>query len=119
MRTADCVPGHVAERFCRDRIFGIGGTVKEFIRNYKNDVYWYKAGPKRAGNGALMRIPPVIVPHLRDPSPALWADAALCAMITHNDSRIPYVVCFLRGHSVGAAAHGQPAFAHLVGGHFR
>ncbi len=32
------VPGHVAERFCRDRIFGIGGTVKEFIRNYKSDV---------------------------------------------------------------------------------
>ena len=28
-------PDRVASRFCRGRIFGIGATVKEFIRNYK------------------------------------------------------------------------------------
>jgi ADP-ribosyl-[dinitrogen reductase] hydrolase len=32
-----------------------------------------------------MRIAPVLLPHLRNPSPALWADTALAAMITHND----------------------------------
>ncbi len=32
-----------------------------------------------------MRIAPVLVPHLRHPSSALWADAALAAMVTHND----------------------------------
>jgi ADP-ribosylglycohydrolase len=33
-----------------------------------------------------MRIAPVLLPHLRNPSPALWADTALAAMLTHNDS---------------------------------
>ena len=33
-----------------------------------------------------MRIAPVLVPHFRNPSPALWADTALAAMITHNDA---------------------------------
>ncbi len=33
-----------------------------------------------------MRIAPILIPHLRNPSPALWADTALCGMITYNDS---------------------------------
>jgi len=33
-----------------------------------------------------MRIAPMLVPHLREPSPELWVDAALAAAITHNDS---------------------------------
>lgn len=33
-----------------------------------------------------MRIAPILIPHLRRPSPELWADTALCAMVTHNDS---------------------------------
>jgi hypothetical protein len=32
-----------------------------------------------------MRIAPVLVPHLPSPSPDLWADAAIAAMVTHND----------------------------------
>jgi hypothetical protein len=32
-----------------------------------------------------MRIAPILIPHLRQPSPELWADAALAGMITHND----------------------------------
>ena len=32
------------------------------------------------------RIAPVLLPHLSNPSPALWADTALAAMLTHNDS---------------------------------
>src|SRR5208282_5608587 len=39
-----------------------------------------------SANGALMRIAPILIPHLKDPSPELWADAALAAMITHNDA---------------------------------
>lgn len=79
------VPDHLARRFCRQPIFGIGQTVSGFIHNYRNGVPWYQAGPHSAGNGALMRIAPVLIPHLAQPSPALWADAALAAMITHND----------------------------------
>lgn len=81
------IPENVATKFCSGRIFGIGSTVREFIGNYKDlKVPWYEAGPKSAGNGALMRIAPIVFPHLRTPSPALWTDAALCAMTTHNDT---------------------------------
>lgn len=80
------VPERVASRFCRGRIFGIGGTVREFIRNYKNGLRWYQCGPQSAGNGALMRIAPMLIPHLRPTTPDLWIDTALSAMITHNDS---------------------------------
>jgi ADP-ribosylglycohydrolase len=33
-----------------------------------------------------MRIAPILGPHLSTPSPRLWADATLSAMLTHNDS---------------------------------
>ena len=45
-------PNHVARRFCRDRIFGIGRTVRDFILNYNSGRPWYECGPKSAGNGA-------------------------------------------------------------------
>jgi ADP-ribosyl-[dinitrogen reductase] hydrolase len=79
-------PDRVASRFCRERIFGIGSAVKEFIQNYKSGIPWYKAGPGSAGNGALMRIAPMVIPHLRNGGTSLWTDTALSAMITHNDS---------------------------------
>jgi ADP-ribosyl-[dinitrogen reductase] hydrolase len=78
-------PEHVAQRFMQGHIYGIGQTVLRFIVNMKAGRPWHEAGPESAGNGALMRIAPVLLPHLRDPSPALWADTALLAMITHND----------------------------------
>lgn len=80
------VPDHVAARFCSGRIFGIGSTVKEFIRHYKSGLPWYRCGPQSAGNGVLMRIAPMVIPHLRSAGPDLWADTALSAMITHSDS---------------------------------
>jgi hypothetical protein len=57
-----------------------------FLANLNAGVPWDRAGPHSAGNGALMRIAPVLLPHLADPSPALSADSALAAMLTHNDS---------------------------------
>jgi ADP-ribosyl-[dinitrogen reductase] hydrolase len=80
------IPERVASRFCQGRIYGIGNTVREFISNYKNGLPWYRCGPKSAGNGALMRIAPMLIPHLRSVTPLLWTDTALSAMITHNDS---------------------------------
>ncbi len=79
-------PGHVAARFCQDQIFGIGGTVKQFIANHEAGLPWHQCGPKSAGNGALMRIAPMVIPHLRTGTSDLWVDTALSAMITHNDS---------------------------------
>jgi ADP-ribosylglycohydrolase len=80
-------PEHVARRLSSGRIFGIGSAVREFVSNHNSrGLPWYQCGPKSAGNGALMRIAPIIVPHLKEGSSNLWVDAALCAMITHNDS---------------------------------
>jgi ADP-ribosyl-[dinitrogen reductase] hydrolase len=75
----------LARRFSERRIFGIGQSVRTFLRNYKAGQEWPEAAARSAGNGALMRIAPVLVPHLRSPSADLWVDTALCAAITHND----------------------------------
>jgi len=81
------IPENVAARFCLNRIFGIGSTVKAFVANYQSGQKpWYECGPKAAGNGALMRIAPMLIPHLKTGTSELWVDTALSAMITHNDS---------------------------------
>ena len=81
------IPDHLADHFRRERIFGLGGTMREPFRRQKAGARWYEAGPREnaAGNGALMRIAPVLLPHLRSGTPALWADLAIAGMLTHND----------------------------------
>lgn len=80
------VPENVAKRFSKNRIFGIGGTVRKFLSHIKAGKPWHESGPPRAGNGALMRIAPMLIPHLSKGGKGLWCDAALSAMITHNDT---------------------------------
>ena len=81
------IPEHLAQRFCAERIFGIGDTVRAFIYAFKEEGKpWYASGQPSAGNGALMRIAPVLIPYLRHPSPDLWLDTLLAASLTHNDS---------------------------------
>jgi ADP-ribosylglycohydrolase len=60
--------------------------MKQFLRNYKSGLPWERCGAPSAGNGALMRIAPILIPHIRTGTADLWADAALCAMLTHNDA---------------------------------
>ena len=80
------IPERLAALFSSREIFGMGQTVSAFRRNFKKKkLAWHACGPNSAGNGALMRIAPMLIPHLRSPSPALWADTALSAMMTHND----------------------------------
>jgi len=79
------VPARVAARFRADRIYGIGATVSAFLAAMARGEPWHRAGQRSAGNGALMRIAPVLLPHLRTAGPGLWADAALAGAITHND----------------------------------
>jgi ADP-ribosyl-[dinitrogen reductase] hydrolase len=78
-------PENLADKFSSGLIFGVGGNVKNFLGNYKSGMSWDQAGPRSAGNGALMRIAPVVVPHILGPSEELWADAAIAGMVTHND----------------------------------
>ena len=83
----ELLPEQLARRFTRQQIFGIGSTVQKFLVNYKEQgLPWYDSGVHSAGNGALMRIAPILLPHLRAPSNKLWVDTALAAMVTHNDA---------------------------------
>lgn len=86
LRNGSLRPDEVARRLADERIFGIGGSVTAFVRNTHAGVPWHEAGVASAGNGAVMRIAPVILPYLRRPSSGLWVDTALSAKITHNDS---------------------------------
>ena len=79
-------PDNLIQRFSSNRITGIGGTVKKSIQNYKDrHIPWYEAGQDSRGNGALMRIAPIVLPYLCSPHPSLYADAALDTMLTHNN----------------------------------
>ena len=78
-------PERLGEIFCKRQIYGIGGTVREFRRNWGPGRHWSECGVPSAGNGALMRIAPILVPHLRAPSSKLWADTLIAAHLTHDD----------------------------------
>jgi len=80
------IPENVAAAFNGKKIFGLGKTVKEFLINSKKGKKWHEAGPDSAGNGSLMRISPIILPHLKNDEGNLCIDTALCSMTTHNDS---------------------------------
>ena len=79
------VPDELAQAFAARRIFGIGGSVQQFLDGVQAGRPWWQAAARSAGNGALMRIAPIVIAHLRTADPAFWSDAALCAAITHND----------------------------------
>ena len=79
------VPDELAQAFAARRIFGIGGSVQQFLAGLQAGRPWWQAAARSAGNGALMRIAPIAIAHLRTADPAFWSDAALCAAITHND----------------------------------
>lgn len=79
------VPANVAARFARGPMMAMGEALATFVDNFNGGREWYRCGPPSAGNGSLMRIAPVLVPHVANPKSQLWVDAALCGLITHND----------------------------------
>lgn len=78
-------PDELAFRIANDRIFGIGRATRDFCNALRSGAPWYEATQQSAGNGALMRIAPTVLPHLRAGGTALWTDTALSAAVTHND----------------------------------
>jgi ADP-ribosyl-[dinitrogen reductase] hydrolase len=78
-------PDALAALFCSQRIFGIGRTMRAFVRQWETTRDWRRSAQASAGNGALMRIASVVVLHIADGSPDLWVDAALGTAVTHND----------------------------------
>jgi len=80
-------PDDLSARFASRRIFGVGESVSTFLLNRAQGVTpWYRCGAESAGNGALMRIAPVVLLHPRDSSAALWLDTALASIVTHRDA---------------------------------
>ena len=79
------VPDVLAKTFKSREIFGIGSAVRQFVDKMKEGAPWWQSSARSAGNGALMRIAPITIPHIRKGGPTFWSDAALCAAITHND----------------------------------
>ena len=79
-------PHYLASAFTRRRIFGIGKSVREFVANFKSGVEWTYAGAESAGNGAIMRIAPMLLPYLAKPSDDLWSYSLLAANLTHRDA---------------------------------
>lgn len=78
-------PERLGEIFCRRQIYGIGQSVRQFQRNWESGWPWFECGVASAGNGVLMRIAPILLPHLRSPSRNLWADTLVAAHLTHDD----------------------------------
>ena len=78
----------LAKVFVSHKIFGIGKIVKKFLKNYKDyKKPWYLSGVvDGAGNGALMRIAPILISSLANQAENLWADTILATMLTHNSS---------------------------------
>ena len=74
-------------RFAAREIFGLGKAMQQFLRNREQGATsWYHCGAESAGNGALMRIAPLVLLHPQGTSAALWLDVALASIITHRDA---------------------------------
>ncbi|MUN27910.1 ADP-ribosylglycohydrolase family protein [Sulfuracidifex metallicus] len=79
------VPWELARIFASHRITGMGSTIKQFLKNFRErGLPWYEAGLSRPSNGALMRISPVVIPNLKANENYL-VDAVLATFITHNE----------------------------------
>ena len=78
-------PDELAFRIANDRIFGIGRATRDFCNALRTGAPWWEATQLSAGNGALMRISPTVLPHLKNGGTQLWYDTALSAAVTHND----------------------------------
>jgi ADP-ribosyl-[dinitrogen reductase] hydrolase len=94
-------PQLLGNRFCAERIFGLGGSVRDFIRRFKAGATWETSGSPSAGNGALMRIAPVLIPYVKNASSELWADVLLAAHLTHDD-HLSNASCLALAHTLWA-----------------
>jgi len=80
-------PEDLSDRFASRQIFGVGQSVQKFLHNCEQGVTpWYRCGAESAGNGALMRIAPIVLLHPDGTSANLWLDTALASIVTHRDA---------------------------------
>src|SRR5262245_5354463 len=77
----------------RDRIVGMGRNTSaalmrhaERFRTGSPAIHECAGDPlvDGRGNGAVMRLAPLILPHVRKPSPTLYVDLVMAALVTHG-----------------------------------
>jgi len=78
-------PDALSTVFATRQIFGRGRATADFVHARRAGASWWEAGQASAGNGALMRIAPILLPHLSGDRESLWRETAIAAAITHND----------------------------------
>lgn len=78
-------PKALLDRFAETDVTGMGGTVHSALKAWRDGRPWPEAGQPSAGNGALTRIAPVLLPHLTGGGTGLWRDTIVATAITHND----------------------------------
>ena len=100
-------PENVADCFCTRHIFGVGSAVREFLRNRKSGRPWQQCGAKSAGNGALMRIAPILIPHLEGPVAGTVGRRRLGGHDHPQRRRLDGRLRGLRGHALATARHGR------------
>jgi len=89
-------PDALAAEFAKKRIYGMGRTLRQFKKNAKTPDPWQNWGTISVGNGALMRIAPSLLPHLKNPSTDLWESTAIAAATTHKgEAAISSSVAFI------------------------
>lgn len=78
-------PDVLAQTFAKRDIYGIGQSVRAFRTNLNRGIPWDRAGSNSAGNGAIMRVAPMLVLQPTRSGPDLARDIATCAAVTHNE----------------------------------
>jgi ADP-ribosylglycohydrolase len=78
-------PQRLGEMFASRQIFGGGVATAEALQRIRAGRPWQSSGSASAGNGSLMRIAAVMLPHLMRPSPEVWTDVLAAAHVTHDD----------------------------------
>lgn len=78
-------PELLADIFATRSIFGMGQSVRGFRTNRARGLSWQAAGVTSAGNGAIMRIAPMLVTARTLNGAEFARSVARCAAITHNE----------------------------------
>lgn len=78
-------PDALARTYAAREIYGIGQSVRAFRANLNRGIPWERAGSDSAGNGAIMRVAPMLVLQPHRTGPDLARDIVTCAAVTHNE----------------------------------
>lgn len=102
-------PDALARTFATREIYGIGQSVRAFRANLNRGIPWDRAGSDSAGNGAIMRVAPMLVLQPHRTGPDLARDIATCAAVTHNEpGAIASSVAWVRLLALLSAGTGGP-----------